>query len=72
MIDDFLDSLRDQRIAVDAQLAVPLLECCAQMSRLADSLGPQAQDHAVLAHIEDLQRRLGRFVAAPVGQEQTA
>lgn len=72
MIDDFLNSLRNQRIAVDAQLAVPLLECCAQISRLAESLGDQAQDRAVLARIGDLQRRLGQCVAAPLEQAQTA
>ena len=61
MIDDFLDTLGEQQIAVDSLLASQLLECCAQMGRLGD----RAQDRAVLAHVESLRRRLASFTEKP-------
>ena len=67
MIEDFLDTLRDQGIAVGAQLAGHLIECCTQLRRLADALDPQPQDRAATAQVEALQRRLARCVAAPAG-----
>jgi len=72
MIEDFLDSLRAQGVAVGAQLTVQLLECCAQMACLANSLGAQRQDREVMAHVEALQRRLGRFIEAPPAQDKRA
>ena len=65
LIDDFLDTLGEQQIAVDSLLASQLLECCAQMGRLGDRLGDQAQDRAVLAHVERLRRRLTSFTETP-------
>jgi len=72
MIEDFLDSLRDQGTAVGAQLTVQLLECCAQMGCLANSLGAQRQDRAQMARLEALQRRLGRFIETPATQDKRA
>ena len=73
MIEDFLDSLCARQITVDAQLAVLLLECCAQMRRLADAQGAQqSPEHAVTAPIDALQRRLTQFVDAPAEQVEPA
>ena len=72
MIEDVLDSLRDQGTAVGTQLTVQLLECCAQMGRLANSLGARRQDRAEMARLEALQRRLGRLIEAPAAQDLRA
>lgn len=70
MIEDFLDSLSAQRVAVGAQLAVLLMECCAQMHRLADA--QQSPENDVTAPIDALQRRLAQFVDASAEQVEPA
>lgn len=72
MIEDFLDSLCARRIEVGAQLALLLLECCAQMRRLADALGAPQPGNDVTAPIDALQRRLAAFVDAPAEQVEPA
>ena len=71
MIEDFLDALSEQQVAVDTQLAGQLLECCAQMGRLGGRLSDQDQDQAVLARVETLQRRLAGLVEAPVKPDRS-
>ena len=73
MIEDFLDSLSAQRVAVGAQLATLLLECCAQMRRLAAAQGAQqSPEDDVTAPIDALQRRLAQFVDASAEQVEPA